>query len=162
MFGLFVLLFGGIVCAQCPPAPKVRIHKESLSSIPEPSNGKAMVVVMRRGNLSPMLYPVSVDGQWVGANAKYTYFFFEVGPGEHELCTGGAFLNGHRKSSGATLNAEAGKTYYFEQSEPFDDTIVLITPVTDTLQISSVLKLSRRSTLTKVEKMVYITPSQPN
>jgi len=56
---------------------------------------------------------VGIDGKWIGANKRNSYFSFFVAPGEHHLCTGlqssslpWAIELGH-------FTAEAGKVYYF-------------------------------------------------
>jgi hypothetical protein len=47
---------------------------------------------------------VGVDGTWVGANYKKSYFFFQVAPGTHNLCV---------NTTVTTFTAEAGQTHYF-------------------------------------------------
>ncbi len=58
---------------------------------------------------------VGLDGNWVGANRGNSYLSFAVSPGEHHLCTDwvSEFLPGGRSLSLSSLNAEAGKVYYF-------------------------------------------------
>ena len=59
---------------------------------------------------------VGVDGNWVGANKGKSYFFFQVEPGEHNICTewqSGTFKkSSERVGEAMHLMAEAGKTYY--------------------------------------------------
>ena len=59
---------------------------------------------------------VGVDGHWVGANNGKSYFFFQVDPGEHDVCTewqSGTFKkSSERVGEAMQLTAEAGKTYY--------------------------------------------------
>jgi hypothetical protein len=57
---------------------------------------------------------VAVDGAWVGANQANSYFFLTLEPGEHHLCARwqSKFARAQIMSLN-TLNAEAGKTYYF-------------------------------------------------
>jgi hypothetical protein len=59
---------------------------------------------------------VGVDGNWVGANNGKSYFFFQVDPGEHNVCTewqSGIFKkSSERVGEAMHLHAEAGKTYY--------------------------------------------------
>ena len=59
---------------------------------------------------------VGVDGSWVGANDGKSYFFFQVAPGEHNICTewqSGTFKkSSERVGEAIHLTAEAGKAYY--------------------------------------------------
>lgn len=59
---------------------------------------------------------LGVDGKWVGANDGRSYFFFQIDPGEHSLCTDwqtGTFKKtSQRIGEAMLLNVEAGKTYY--------------------------------------------------
>jgi len=59
---------------------------------------------------------VGVDGNWVGANNGKSYFFFQVPPGEHNICAewqSGTFKKtSERIGEAMELTAEAGKTYY--------------------------------------------------
>jgi hypothetical protein len=62
-----------------------------------------------------------IDGTWVGANGYRSYFFFQVDPGSHFLCTSmQSKLKTVTKSSAAatSFTAEAGKTYYFRTKTP--------------------------------------------
>jgi hypothetical protein len=52
-----------------------------------------------------------VDGAWVGAGYRNSYFFFSVSPGDHHLCAGRQADS--KPSAALSFNAEAGKTYYF-------------------------------------------------
>jgi hypothetical protein len=68
------------------------------------------------GKWPTLAYPttkIGIDGKWVGANKKNSYFAVSLGPGEHHLC---AVIQSSFASSDpefAHLTAEAGKTYYF-------------------------------------------------
>lgn len=59
---------------------------------------------------------VGVDGNWVGANNGKSYFFFQVDPGEHNVCAewqSGTFKkSSERVGEAMHLTAEAGKTYF--------------------------------------------------
>jgi uncharacterized protein DUF2846 len=52
-----------------------------------------------------------VDGTWVGAGYRNSYFFFTVAPGDHRLCAGRQAYS--KPSAALSFTAEAGKTYYF-------------------------------------------------
>jgi hypothetical protein len=56
-----------------------------------------------------------VDGKWVGANHGNSYFSYTVTPGQHHLCANWqSSQNRLKQKVGLTsLNAEAGKVYYF-------------------------------------------------
>jgi hypothetical protein len=77
--------------------------------------GKALVYFLVDFVTAPTMR-VGVDGNWVGANDGKSYFFFQVDPGEHNVCTewqSGAFKkSSERVGEAMHLIAEAGKTYY--------------------------------------------------
>jgi hypothetical protein len=81
--------------------------------------GKALVYILdNRGGVGVGIPParVGVDGTWVGANFKASYFYFAVAPGTHNLCTSGkgAFESVTNASLVATtFTAEAGQIYFF-------------------------------------------------
>jgi hypothetical protein len=75
---------------------------------PAPPDGKALVYVVSQ----EMHDEIGLDGKWAGANDRGTYFFVEVGPGEHHLCAFASFgavtfLALH------SLEAKADTSYYF-------------------------------------------------
>ena len=59
---------------------------------------------------------VGLDGAWVGANHGNSYFTYAVAPGQHHVCVDWqSTLSRLRQKVGlASLNAEAGKVYYYE------------------------------------------------
>ena len=77
--------------------------------------GKALVYFFVDFVTAPTMR-VGVDGNWVGANEGKSYFFFQVDPGEHNVCAewqSGAFKkSSERVGEAMHLTAEAGKTYY--------------------------------------------------
>jgi len=79
----------------------------------QPEPGKALVYVF--DNISGVAiggFPASrvgVDGTWVGANYKKSYFFFSVAPGAHNLCVDRIVT---------TFTAEPGQTRYFAVGLP--------------------------------------------
>jgi hypothetical protein len=90
-----------------------------------PDAGKAIVYVFEDIENGPTMR-VGVDGAWVGANKRKSYFFFSVDPGEHQVCTNwqsGTFKETSKRiGSAMTLKTEAGKVYYlrtqiYERSE---------------------------------------------
>jgi hypothetical protein len=79
--------------------------------------GKATVYFIQdAGTLATVAYPttkVGIDGKWVGANKKNSYFAYAVDPGEHHLCVAiqSSFARGGPEL--AHMVAEPGKVYYF-------------------------------------------------
>jgi len=68
-------------------------------------------------------FSYGLDGKWVGANTKHSYFFFEVDPGEHHLCASWQSVGAFKNSVGMqSFVAEAGKTYYFASDASADHT----------------------------------------
>jgi hypothetical protein len=59
--------------------------------------------------------PVSVDGKWMGATVRKSYFFFPVDPGEHRVCSMLVTLVDKDRFF-ASFHAAAGKAYYFLQT----------------------------------------------
>ncbi len=81
----------------------------------QPEPGKALVYFFVDFVTAPTMR-VGVDGNWVGANYGKSYFFFQVDPGEHNVCTewqSGTFKKSSERIGEAMhIKAEAGKTYY--------------------------------------------------
>jgi hypothetical protein len=77
---------------------------------PAPSAGKAMVYVIRPTMMGNKVQTkLAVDGNWKGVNRGNNYFFFELEPGEHYVCSRA------ENHSTLTLAVEAGKTYFLQQ-----------------------------------------------
>src|ERR1700721_1652469 len=76
--------------------------------------GKALVYFFVDFVTAPTMR-VGADGNWVGANNGKSYFFFQVDPGEHNVCTegqSGTFKkSSERVGEAMHLTAEAEKTY---------------------------------------------------
>jgi hypothetical protein len=89
-----------------------RIHN---AGAPQPD--KALVYfIQETGQTYNLFYPttkVGMDGEWVGANKKNSYFSFFVVPGEHHFCVA---IQSSIVSESVELShfrADAGKVYYF-------------------------------------------------
>lgn len=93
---------------------------------PPPADGKAQIVFIQtltvknyhvfHHGISDFTARFGLDGAWVGAAGDNSYITVDVAPGEHHLC---GSVQGSNKAFqdmvGATsLNAEAGKVYYYE------------------------------------------------
>jgi hypothetical protein len=76
---------------------------------PEPSPGKAIVYVIKGfGKIGREgAYRLGVNGKWVGANTKNTYYYFESEPGLLKLCVEGSWKKGMQ-----FLTVEPGESYY--------------------------------------------------
>jgi len=86
-----------------------------------PAAGMAQIVFIESGNLG-QIFRYGIDGSWVGANHKDSYFAVDVAPGDHHLCMS-LQLNGlnsekvrQKYARLLSFTAEAGKVYYFEAS----------------------------------------------
>ncbi len=90
----------------------------------QPEAGKALVYFFM-DSASPITMRVGVDGSWVGANKGKSYFFFQLSPGEHNVCTewqSGTFKkSSERVGEAIQLTAEARKTYYVRMVPTFPD-----------------------------------------
>lgn len=125
---LAVLLLGASAIAQtssvtqtaCGPDGtqfKVKTNTDQVAAR-EPDPSKALVYVIedqKFKGVRDVTARVGLDGNWVGANRGNSYLWFAVSPGEHHLCTDwvSSFVSGGRSVSYSSLNAEAGKVYYF-------------------------------------------------
>jgi hypothetical protein len=103
------------VPAACGPQGadfEVKLDK-SKHALMQPELGKARVYFIQDiGRISCtgvcVKTNIGVDGTWVGAVRRNSYFSVSVEPGEHHMCanTGSLIALVH-------FNAEAGKVYYF-------------------------------------------------
>lgn len=58
---------------------------------------------------------IGVDGEWIGANQRNSYFSVSMEPGEHHLCAIPQPSYLHELVGLVHFTAEAGKTYYFRE-----------------------------------------------
>jgi len=121
-----LLLCLGLICVALPTSaqaqeeelgcgPKkqkfsVERHKDDRPT-PEPSPGKAIIYVIKgSGKIGREgAYRLGVNGKWVGANTKNTYYYFESDPGLLKLCAEGAWKKGMQ-----FITVEPGKSYYLD------------------------------------------------
>ena len=92
----------------------------SSHSIQAPEAGKARIYFIEdTGQTVNIGYPtarIGIDGTWVGANKKNSYFSVAVEPGAHHLCLAvQSFIARWAPEviELAHLNAEAGQVYYY-------------------------------------------------
>jgi hypothetical protein len=104
-----------VAAAACgPPDPNFEVKLDkSNHTLVQPEPGKARVYFIQDiGHVSCIgacvKTNIGVDGTWVGAVRRNSYFSVSVEPGEHHMCanTGSVIALAH-------FNAEAGKVYYF-------------------------------------------------
>lgn len=93
---------------------------DSSHRIPPPDAGKARIFFIEEtGQTTNWGYPtarIGIDGTWVGANKKNSYFSVPINPGEHHLCLAvqSAFARfAPQVIQLAHFSAEAGQTYYY-------------------------------------------------
>ncbi|MGA2134951.1 MAG: hypothetical protein ABSH50_21920 [Bryobacteraceae bacterium] len=75
---------------------------------PPPSDGKALVYFVGQD----VHTRIGIDGNWVGANDRDTYFSVTVDPGDHHVCVLAQYSTASWLSL-HSLQAKAGETYYF-------------------------------------------------
>ena len=84
--------------------------KKDAHPTPAPSEGKALVYVLRPTMMGNKVQTkLAVDGEWKGVNRGNNYFYFELAPGQHYVCSRAE--NHHV----LPLTVEAGKTYFLQQ-----------------------------------------------
>lgn len=92
--------------------------------VSQPEAGKALVYFFMDSDV-PVTMRVGVDENWVGANKGRSYFFFQLTPGEHNLCTlwqSATFKKSSERAGEAMqLTAESGKTYYVRMVSDFPE-----------------------------------------
>ena len=103
----------------------------SQHAIAQPETGKALVYFIQDTGmlLGARGYPTmrfGVDGKWVGANKRDSYFSIAIAPGEHHLCAAlqSGLLTGNLNKRRVTLahfTAEAGKVYFYRTKLTFSD-----------------------------------------
>lgn len=93
----------------------------------QPQAGKAVVYVFDDEDVDNVTLHIGgattrwgLDGSWVGANYRKSYFFFYVDPGDHRVCTSrqSSLKSQTKISSAISFTAEVGKAYYFRTKTP--------------------------------------------
>lgn len=114
---------GSLGAPGCGPA-NIKFDVETdrnQHTVPNPEPGKALVVFLQDdehfGAVPRPTTRFGVDGAWVGATHKNSYFYVPINPGEHHLCASWQLREisnpDARPTAAAHFTAEAGKIYYF-------------------------------------------------
>jgi Protein of unknown function (DUF2846) len=125
--GIAALAFAATTAAYAATLPEgcgndaiqYKAKAEKGGSIPAPEAGKAQLVFIQTHEGDGEGMPLSrfaVDGEWVGAAKGRSYVVVSIAPGEHKLCASRqSSIRMEKENAGADhVNAEAGKTYYFQ------------------------------------------------
>jgi hypothetical protein len=97
---------------------------------------------------------IGIDGSWVAANARKSYVFFQVDPGDHRLCTDSQVIikSAQARTTAATsFTATAGQSYFFRTITPVNGTSseeVKLVPV-DPAEGTVILANTAHSTFTQ-------------
>jgi hypothetical protein len=112
----------GTVAAGCGPrsAHFEVTRDESQHALARPEAGKARIYFIQDVGLVHCLgacltTKIGMDGAWVGADERNSYFSVSVEPGEHHVCANrqSHFAQANQIVAFAHFTAEAGKVYYF-------------------------------------------------
>ncbi len=103
-------------CGDLRVSMAVNLDKaQQLQMQPEP--GEALIYFIQdAGTTATFAYPttkIGIDGKWVGANKKSSFFAVNVAPGEHHLCVAVQSSFVPKDIELAHLTVEAGKVYYY-------------------------------------------------
>jgi hypothetical protein len=101
-------------CGDAKTKFEVTTHK-STSAPPAPDAGKALIVFIQPARQMSCIgcsaQRYAMDGQWVGATQKESYFTLQVEPGQHHFCSTGPLVNGIAIRS---FEVKAGETYFLQ------------------------------------------------
>jgi hypothetical protein len=112
----------GALAAACgPKTTSFNVKRDdSEHTLAQPDPGKALVYFVQDiGEVNCLggclTTKIGLDGVWVGANQRNSYFSVSVGPGEHHLSANPQSHVGMVSRQVALVHfiAEAGKVYYF-------------------------------------------------
>jgi hypothetical protein len=91
--------------------------QKSTTPLPAPDAGKALIVFLEPFDL-PCLgcsrlpeQRFAMDGQWVGATKKFTYFTLQVEPGQHHFCATGRMPT---EIAIRSFDVKVGETYFLQ------------------------------------------------
>jgi hypothetical protein len=125
----------GVVATACGPKSTNfdAQRDESQHALAQPEAGKARIYFIQDVGVVHCLgacltTKIGLDGAWVGADERNSYFSVSVDPGEHHVCANRqshfAYIN--QMVALAHFTAEAGKVYYFRTRSFGDKNQVLI------------------------------------
>jgi hypothetical protein len=92
---------------------EVTTHK-STDSLPAPDAGKALIVFIQLGPsgcIGCEAQKYAMDGHWVGATKKDSFFTLQVEPGQHNFCSTGPTKNAIAIHA---IDVKAGATYFLQ------------------------------------------------
>jgi len=88
--------------------------QKSTAALPAPDTGKALIVFLEPNEeacLGCYTQRFAMDGQWVGATKKHSYFSLQVEPGQHHFCSTGVMRNTIAIRS---FEVKTGGTYFLQ------------------------------------------------
>jgi hypothetical protein len=125
----------GALAACGPKGTRFDLKRDdSQHTLVLPDPGKARVYFLQDIGLVNCLgscsTKIGLDGEWVGANQRNSYFSVPVDPGEHHVCANMNPQFSPHTVAFAHFTAEAGTVYYF-RIRPFwgKDELLNIDPV---------------------------------
>lgn len=108
------------------PSAKFEVKTSLVHSPVQPRSGKALVFFIQDDtNFNSIPKPttrVGIDGKWVGATNRNSFFYFFVDPGVHHLCTSWqrqVITTRGVQSTAAHFTAEEGGVYYFQMKDTY-------------------------------------------
>ena len=105
---ILTLALGALV--SCVTAQLATPDSDAAAKKFQPPEGKANLYVARSGSsFGETTFKVVVDGKTVGAVSPGTFVLVELSPGTHNVAAASV-----ETSSKVSLNAEAGKNYFYE------------------------------------------------
>src|ERR1035438_949235 len=126
----------GALAACGPKGVKFDVKRDkSPQTLVQPTPGKARVYFIQDVGVAKCLgscwtTQIGLDGEWVGANQRNSYFSVSVDPGEHHVCANLDPQFSPHTVAFVHFTAEAGKVYYFRM-RPFwgKDQLLNIDPI---------------------------------
>ncbi len=125
----------GVVATACgPKSTNFDAQRDgSQHALAQPEAGKARIYFIQDVGVVHCLgacltTKLGLDGAWVGADERNSYFSVSVDPGEHHVCANrqSHFAYISQMVALAHFTAEAGKVYYFRTRSFGDKNQVLI------------------------------------
>ncbi len=111
-----MLLAGSVLLltliASCATVPMASLDDDQAAKQFSPKSGMANIYVARSSAVGQaILFSIALDGKLEGQLANKTFYFFEVGAGEHEVNA-----LSPEDAETLTLNTEPGKNYFIKVS----------------------------------------------